>query len=91
VKHSNQQLPDGQSNISTKGIIYVSPPIEQIKKCAKQICQSLGQTIDRKYDTSDTHSGLTAFLKIVADMEANSLNKREAQETLPNQKSKGFH
>ena len=88
MKHAPRQLPPSQHNQSAKGIIYVPPPIEQIDQCAKQICQQLGQTIDPIYDTLDTHAGLTAFLKVVADMQAKSLNRQaESEPSLASQKS----
>ena len=81
---ATQQLslwqPD-ETGTTEKKIVYISPSVEQLEQCAKQICQRLGQTVDPIYDTQITYYEFTAFLKVAAEIQAKSLNKQPKRGT----------
>lgn len=94
MEYATQQLsfwqPD-ETGTTEKKIVYISPSVEQLEQCAKQICQRLGQTVDPTYDTQATCYELTAFLKVAAEMWAKSLNKQARQGTPSVQQERSTH
>jgi hypothetical protein len=65
-----------QNEQPRQGIVYISPSNEHIEKCAKEICQQLGQTVNPNYNTAEIRYGLAAFLKISAEIHAKHLTKQ---------------
>ena len=80
-----------ETGTTEKKIVYISPPVEQLQQCAKQICQRFGETVDPTYNTQATYYEFAAFLKVAAEMWAKSLNKQARQGTPSVQQERSTH
>lgn len=62
---------------SIRQVEYHPPSDEHIAEFARKVCRGLSESIDKRYDQIGTHFGLAAFLRVVASIRTQELNKKK--------------
>jgi hypothetical protein len=57
---------------------YYPPSQSTISQFAQKVCRGLGETLDDRFDRMDVHHGLASFLKVVASICAQKLNREQS-------------
>lgn len=57
-------------------VIYHPPAPDVIYQYARDVCKTLGETIDVNFDTPDVRSEIANFIKVVSEIGADQMNKR---------------
>jgi hypothetical protein len=59
-----------------RNVVYHPPATASIYKYTRDVCKELGETVDPSFDTPDMHSEIANFIKVVAEIGAEQMNKR---------------
>ena len=57
-------------------VTYRPPAEKDIYQYARAVCKELGETIDATFDTPQVQSELAYFIKVIAKIGAEQMNKR---------------
>jgi hypothetical protein len=65
-----------------RNVVYQPPAATTIYEYTRGVCKELGETIDSDFDTPDMRSEMANFIKVIAEIGAEQMNKRaEALDT----------
>jgi hypothetical protein len=58
-----------------RNIVYQPPASDAIYEYTRAVCKELGETLDPEFDTLDMRSEMANFIKVVAEICAEQMNK----------------
>lgn len=58
-----------------RNVVYEPPDANHIYEYTRAVCKELGETIDPDFDTPDMHSEMANFIKVIAEICTQQMNK----------------
>jgi hypothetical protein len=58
-----------------RNIVYEPPDASEIYQYTRTVCKDIGETLDTEFDTPEMRSELANFIKVIADICTQQMNK----------------